>query len=105
MTPAHQTRLRQVESHAPSTESLTDDSLSQPRKSTSFFYDTFFASAAALDVDGGPSEAAIAESEVKRAFSQTSIRIVVAVDQNKLETEPIGGASGRSSWSAPHQDQ
>jgi DeoR/GlpR family transcriptional regulator of sugar metabolism len=52
----------------------------------SFFYDIFFASAAALDVEGGPSEAAIAESKVKRAFSQTSNRIVVAVDQSKLET-------------------
>jgi DeoR/GlpR family transcriptional regulator of sugar metabolism len=52
----------------------------------SFCYDIFFASAAALDVVGGPSEAAIAESEVKRAFSQTSNRIVVAVDQRKPET-------------------
>lgn len=56
------------------------------RAAQSFLYDTFFSSAAALDLEFGSSEAALAESEVKRAFSQTSNRIVVAVDHTKLGT-------------------
>lgn len=56
------------------------------RAAQGFLYDTFFSSAAALDADFGSSEAALAESEVKRAFSQTSNRIVLAVDQSKLNT-------------------
>lgn len=51
-----------------------------------FLYDTFFSSAAALDHELGSSEAALAESEVKRAFRQTSNRIVLAVDHSKLGT-------------------
>jgi DeoR family fructose operon transcriptional repressor len=56
------------------------------RGAQSFLYDTFFSSAAALDLELGSSEATLAESEVKRAFSQTSDRIVLAVDQSKLGT-------------------
>jgi DeoR family fructose operon transcriptional repressor len=56
------------------------------RAAQAFLYDVFFSSAAALDSGLGTSEAALAESEVKRAFSQTSNRIVVAVDHGKLET-------------------
>jgi DeoR family fructose operon transcriptional repressor len=56
------------------------------RAAQSFLYDTFFGSAAALDPVLGSSEAALAESEVKRAFSQTSNRIVLAVDHSKLGT-------------------
>ncbi len=56
------------------------------RTAQSFLYDTFFGSAAALDPELGSSEAALAESEVKRAFSQTSNRIVLAVDHSKLGT-------------------
>lgn len=56
------------------------------RAAQSFLYDTFFGSAAALDPELGSSEAALAESEVKRAFSQTSNRIVLAVDHSKLGT-------------------
>ena len=56
------------------------------RSAQSYLYDTFFSSAAALDHVLGSSEAALAESEVKRAFSQTSHRIVLAVDHSKLET-------------------
>lgn len=56
------------------------------RAAQSFLYDTFFSSAAALDVALGSSEAALAESEVKRAFSHTSSRIVLAVDHGKLGT-------------------
>lgn len=56
------------------------------RAAQSFLYDTFFSSAAALDVSLGSSEASLAESEVKRAFSQTSSRIVLAVDSGKLGT-------------------
>lgn len=56
------------------------------RAAQSFLYDTFFGSAAALDPALGSSEAALAESEVKRAFSQTSNRIVLAVDHGKLGT-------------------
>jgi DeoR family fructose operon transcriptional repressor len=56
------------------------------RAAQSFLYDSFFSSAAALDVEFGSSEAALAESEVKRAFSLASNRIVLAVDQTKLGT-------------------
>lgn len=56
------------------------------RTAQSLLYDTFFSSAAALDPELGPSEAAVAESEVKRAFSHTSSRIVLAVDHSKLGT-------------------
>lgn len=49
-----------------------------------FLYDIFVCSAAALDHNVGSSEASLAESEVKRAFSQTSNRIVLAVDHTKL---------------------
>jgi DeoR family transcriptional regulator, fructose operon transcriptional repressor len=56
------------------------------RSAQAFLYDIFFSSAAALDLEFGSSEAALAESEVKRAFSQTSNRIILAVDQSKLGT-------------------
>jgi DeoR family fructose operon transcriptional repressor len=56
------------------------------RAAQGFLYDTFFGSAAALDLEFGHSEAALAESEVKRAFCQTSNRIVVAIDHTKLGT-------------------
>lgn len=56
------------------------------RAAQSFLYDIFFSSAAALDPELGSSEAALAESEVKWAFSQTSNRIVLAVDHSKLGT-------------------
>ena len=52
----------------------------------SYLYDVFVCSAAALDHEVGSSEAALAESEVKRAFSQTSRRIILAVDHSKLGT-------------------
>jgi DeoR family fructose operon transcriptional repressor len=56
------------------------------RAAESFLYDAFVCSAAALDYDVGSSEASLAESEVKRAFSQTSSRIILAVDHTKLGT-------------------
>lgn len=56
------------------------------RTAQSFLYDTFFGSAAALDAELGSSEAALAESEVKRAFAQTSNRLILAVDHGKLGT-------------------
>lgn len=56
------------------------------RTAQSFLYDTFFGSAAALDPELGSSEAALAESEVKRAFSQTSSHIILAIDHSKLGT-------------------
>ena len=56
------------------------------RTAESFLYHTFFGSAAALDAKLGSSEAALAESEVKRAFSATSSRIVLAIDRSKLGT-------------------
>jgi DeoR family fructose operon transcriptional repressor len=71
------------------TEELRTGSLVGPmavRAAQGFLYDIFFSSAAALDLDFGSSEAALAESEVKRAFSQTSNRIVLAVDHSKLGT-------------------
>lgn len=56
------------------------------RSAQNFLYTTFFSSAAAIDGAYGSSEATIAESEVKRAFGQTSDRIVLAVDHSKLGT-------------------
>lgn len=56
------------------------------RAAQAFLYDVFFSSAAALDLEFGSSEAALAESEVKRAFSRTSNRIILAVDHSKLGT-------------------
>lgn len=56
------------------------------RAAESFLYDAFICSAAALDHEVGSSEASLAESEVKRAFSQTSSRIILAVDHSKLGT-------------------
>ena len=56
------------------------------RAAQGFLYHTFFSSAAAVDLQFGSSEAALAESEVKRAFSEASSRIVLAVDQSKLNT-------------------
>jgi len=56
------------------------------RAAEGFLYDAFVCSAAALDHDVGSSEASLAESEVKRAFSQTSTRIILAVDHSKLGT-------------------
>lgn len=56
------------------------------RAAESFLYDAFICSAAALDHEVGSSEASLAESEVKRAFSQTSSRIILAVDHTKLGT-------------------
>lgn len=56
------------------------------RTAQEFLYDMLICSAAALEASVGSSEASLAESEVKRAFSQTSSRIIVAVDQSKLET-------------------
>lgn len=56
------------------------------RAAQEFLYDLFICSGAALDVEAGSSEASLAESEVKRAFSQTSSRIVLAVDHSKLDT-------------------
>ncbi|MGH9896478.1 MAG: DeoR/GlpR family DNA-binding transcription regulator, partial [bacterium] len=56
------------------------------RTAQDFLYDVFVCSAAGFDHQVGSSEASLAESEVKRAFSQTSSRIVLAVDHTKLET-------------------
>jgi len=56
------------------------------RAAESFLYDAFICSAAALDHEVGSSEASLAESEVKRAFSQTSSRIILAADHSKLGT-------------------
>jgi DeoR/GlpR family transcriptional regulator of sugar metabolism len=56
------------------------------RAAQAFLYDVFFSSAAALDSSLGTSEAGLAESEVKRAFSQNSNRIVLALHHEKLDT-------------------
>lgn len=54
------------------------------RAAESFLYDAFFCSAAGLDVGLGASEAALAETEVKRAFARTSQRVVLGLDHAKL---------------------
>ena len=56
------------------------------RAAQEFLYDIFVCSGAAVDAGVGSSEASLAESEVKRAFSQTSSRIILAVDRSKLGT-------------------
>jgi len=48
-----------------------------------------FASAAALDVDIGPTEAGIEEAEVKRAFAASADEVVLAVDSSKLDTRAV----------------
>jgi DeoR family fructose operon transcriptional repressor len=53
---------------------------------TSFLYDLFVCSAAALDPEVGSSEASLEEAEVKRAFASTSRQIVLATDHSKLGT-------------------
>lgn len=56
------------------------------RAAQEFIYDALICSAAAVEPAVGSSEASLAESEVKRAFSQTSSRIILAVDHSKLDT-------------------
>jgi DeoR family fructose operon transcriptional repressor len=53
---------------------------------TSFLYDLFVCSAAAVDPEVGSSEASREEAEVKRAFASTSKQIVLATDHTKLGT-------------------
>ena len=54
------------------------------RAAESFLYDAFLCSAAGLDVGLGASEAALAETEVKRAFARTSQRVILGLDHAKL---------------------
>ncbi len=56
------------------------------RIAESFMYEVLVCSAAAVDDVLGSSEASLAESEVKRAFSATSRHIILAVDHSKLGT-------------------
>lgn len=56
------------------------------RSAQGFLYDLLICSAAAVDSGVGSSEASLAEAEVKRAFSRTSSRVVLAVDHSKLDT-------------------
>lgn len=71
-------------SQEPSTGSLVGPMA--VRAAEGFIYDALVCSAAALDPELGSSEASLAESEVKRAFSASSGRILLAVDQSKLGT-------------------
>lgn len=54
------------------------------RTAESVLYDMFVCSTAAVDPTLGSSETTIDESEVKRAFSRSAQRIVLAVDHTKL---------------------
>lgn len=56
------------------------------RMAESVLYDVFVSSTAAIDPIIGSSETTIDESEVKRAFSRSSQRIILAVDASKLGT-------------------
>ncbi|MGH8928632.1 MAG: DeoR/GlpR family DNA-binding transcription regulator [Acidimicrobiia bacterium] len=56
------------------------------RTAQAYLYYCLVCSGAALDHVVGSSEASLAESEVKRAFSQTASRIILAVDHSKLGT-------------------
>jgi DeoR family fructose operon transcriptional repressor len=48
-----------------------------------------FASAAALDIDLGATEACIEEAEVKRAIAASADEVVLAVDASKLDQRSI----------------
>ena len=50
---------------------------------------TLFASAAALDIDLGATEACIEEAEVKRTMAAAADRVVVAVDASKLASRSV----------------
>ena len=52
----------------------------------------FFTSAAAVSVEGGTSEASLAEAEVKRHFAAASDRTVLCVDSSKLGGRSVGMA-------------
>jgi DeoR family fructose operon transcriptional repressor len=56
------------------------------RSAEEFMFDVLVCSSAALDPELGSSEASLEEAEVKRAFSRTSRRIVLALDHSKLGT-------------------
>jgi DeoR family fructose operon transcriptional repressor len=56
------------------------------RMAESVVYDVFVSSTAAIDPVIGSSETTVDESEVKRAFTGTSRRIILAVDHTKLGT-------------------
>jgi DeoR family transcriptional regulator, fructose operon transcriptional repressor len=56
------------------------------RSAEEFMFDVLVCSSAALDPELGSSEASLEEAEVKRAFSRTSRRIVLAIDHSKLGT-------------------
>ncbi len=56
------------------------------RMAESLLYDLFISSTAAIAPEVGSSESSIEEAEVKRAFTRTSGRIVLAVDHTKLDT-------------------
>jgi DeoR family fructose operon transcriptional repressor len=56
------------------------------RGAEEFMFDVLVCSSAALDPELGSSEASLEEAEVKRAFSRTSRRIVLALDHSKLGT-------------------
>lgn len=66
------------------------------RGTQDFLFDLFVCSAAAVDPDVGPSEASLAEAEIKRALAGMASRTVLAVDQSKLgsraqaRTFPLG---------------
>lgn len=56
------------------------------RMAESLLYDVFVSSTAAIAPGVGSSETTIEEAEVKRAFTKTSGRVIVAVDHSKLGT-------------------
>jgi DeoR family transcriptional regulator, fructose operon transcriptional repressor len=55
------------------------------RSTAQLSFDTFFASAAALDARTGALEATLEEAEVKRSIAAASSSVVVAIDASKLD--------------------
>ena len=59
------------------------------RAGSQLAFDTFFASAAAVDVVSGALETTIEEAEVKRTFADAADRVVLAVDAAKLGARAV----------------
>lgn len=62
------------------------------RSMRSVYFDTFFASADAIDSTDGTSEVSVAEAEVKQAMAANAGTTVVCVDSSKLERRSVARA-------------
>ena len=82
---------------------LTTGSLVGPiaqQSARTMFYDIFFTSAGAFNLDDGTSEVSVLEAEIKRAFSSNSHTTVLCVDSSKLGQRSLARAIDLSEISA-----